>query len=198
MIKKKIAPILLAACLSFSTILYGCGTDDTNNSSGSDTTDGTGSVKEDLENAGEDAKNGLENAGDAVKDSAEDALHLGENLVDKTMTYSKDEFKKALDDMGLKVEEVKDRTDHFSVEGEEYTVNGQKIIVYEYDEGDSQKLQDDLDTVSNTGTVSNGTVTNWNGTAHIYKKGRVVVVYEGDDATTLTNLKDILGDPILG
>ena len=64
--------------------------------------------------------------------------------------------------------------------------------------GDSEKLMNDLKTITNNGATINGKAITWTAAPHVYKKGRIIVIYDGSNETTLTDLKDILGDPILG
>lgn len=175
MIKKKIIPLILAMTISLSVGFVGCG-----------------------------CSNG-KTAGETVKDAAEDTkdevAKLWDKVTDQKMDYSVEELKQDLDNKGYKLTEtdkVKERNDFFKVKGKTYEINNGYLSLYEYDSDAAADLEADINTITDNGTKVNGTDVTWNTAAHIYKKGRVVAIYDGDNADVLTALKEVLGAPILG
>lgn len=191
---KKILAMCLASCIGISSFLLGC------------------NAKDDVKNAADDVKNGVEDVGEGVKNGVEDAgkdVKEGtENLVDKitdnSMTYDEDDFKRELQTAGITVQEVEDTNNTkplFSVDNDDYiltNLNNQRVSVYEYDEGDKDRLNNDIASIKSNGMNINGKNITWNTTPHLYKKGRLIVVYDGEDSGTLDTLRSLLGNPILG
>lgn len=148
------------------------------------------------------AKNAIEDASENIKQGSENtksnSTDLIEKIKDTPMDYSKDEFKKDLDNKGLKAEKLDSTKPFFSVKSEDYKIVGGSLSVYQYETSDKDKIISDMKTISDNGTVINGTKISWSKAPHIYKKGRVVVIYDGDNESTLTSLKEILGEPLIG
>lgn len=196
MIKKKIIPLLIALGLITSPVLMGCNAKQDMKNTGEKVEDTT---KNAAEEAGDLAKEGVDKAGNAIKDVGEAGADLVSKITDKTMDYSEDEFKAEMDKKGYKLQEVEESSKSpFSVDSDDYTVNGEKISVYEYDRNDSSKLEGDLRTITDNGTMINGARMNWTSAPHIYKRGRMVVVYDGNNSNLLTALQEVLGSPLLG
>ena len=84
-----------------------------------------------------------------------------------------------------------------SVENDDYTINGDRLSIYEYDESAKSTLEGDLKSITDNGMMINGNKTSWTKAAHIYKKGRLVVIYDGNNESILTTLKEVLGEPLL-
>lgn len=188
LIRKKILPLLLALSLGASALLVGCG---------------TGNAKEDTKNAAENVKDSVENAGDAVKNAGDAVVDGTSDIIskikDNSMTYNKEDFKKDLEKANVAPSEIKsEEQSFFSVKPDTYVINGQNVSVYEYNEGDKDALENDLRSIKDNGKNINGTATNFKDTPHVYKKGRIVVMYDGNDDGTITALTNILGTPILG
>ncbi|WP_294353842.1 hypothetical protein [uncultured Clostridium sp.] len=179
MLKNKLTSLLLAASMAFSISLVGCGE----------------TVKEDVKNGAEDVKEGVKDLGDNVADTTE---NLVDRVKDTTMDYDLSTFKKDLESKGIAISNMDKNDSLFSVDNEDFTINGDRVSVYEYGSGDSEKLMNDLKTITNNGATINGKAITWTAAPHVYKKGRIIVIYDGSNETTLTDLKDILGDPILG
>ena len=178
--KKKLTCLILSLGLSLSLAGCGCG----KNNDGNNT---VGNVIE----------NGADTVGDAVKDVGEGAANIVDNITDTTMDYNASDFRRALEKSGAKVEETEASQSYFSIDNKDYTIDGERISVYEYDEDDATTLRNDLSTVTNNGTTINNKDVKWNKKAHIYKKGRIVVVYEGDNEKVLKVLNDTLGNSLL-
>lgn len=188
MIRKKIVALTLALFVASSSLLYGCGSSNT---------------KEDVENAGDNVKDSAENAGEAVKDAGEAVVDGTSDIIskikDNTMTYNEENFKADLEKASSPPSEIiNGEKSFFSVDADTFVINNQNVLVYEYKESDKNALESDLKTISNNGMTINGKDTNFKNPPHIYKKGRIVVVYDGEDNATLTTLENLLGTPILG
>lgn len=195
--KKKITCLILA--LGFSLSLAGCGcgrNNDGNNTVGNVVEDGrnTDGTNNSVGNA---IENGAKDVGDAVENVGEGAANIVDNITDNTMTYNEADFKRDLEKSGAKVKETEASQSHFSIDNKDYTIDGEKISVYEYDENDAATLRNDISTITNNGATINNKNITWNKKAHIYKKGRLVVVYDGDNEKTLKILNDSLGNSLL-
>ena len=187
----KVLALCMSSCLAISSLLLGC------------------NAKQDTKNAADNVKNGVEDIGEGVKQGAEDigeGVKQGtENLVDKitdnSMTYDEDDFKRELQNQGVNVQEVDTSKPLLSVDSDDFilsNINNQRISIYEYEEGDKDKLNNDIASIKENGMNINGQKVTWNAKPHIYKKGRLVVVYDGEDSGALDTLRGLLGNPILG
>ena len=178
--KKKLTCLIISLGLSLSLAGCGCG----RNNDGNNT---VGNVIE----------NGANTVGDTVKDVGEGAANIVDNITDTTMNYNASDFRRDLEKSGAKVEETEASQSHFSIDNKGYTIDGERISVYEYDEDAASTLKNDLSTVTNNGATINNKDVKWNKKAHIYKKGRIVVVYDGDNEKVLKVLNDTLGNSLL-
>ena len=84
----------------------------------------------------------------------------------------------------------------FSVDGQILQVNGQDIQVFEYEDAASAEAQVEL--VSPDGSSVGTSMVTWVGPPHFYQAGRLIVLYVGDDATTLQILESVLGPQFAG
>lgn len=92
---------------------------------------------------------------------------------------------------GAKVEQP-----FFSVIGRSLQVDGEDVQVFEYPDAaaaDAQAAQ-----VSPTGTGIGTTRIHWIGPPHFYKKGRLLVLYIGDNDIVLSALETVLGPQFAG
>ena len=137
---------------------------------------------------------GNNTAGNVIE---EGAANIVDNITDTTMNYNASDFRRDLEKSGAKVEETEASQSHFSIDNKDYTIDGERISVYEYDEDAASTLKNDLSTVTNNGATINNKDVKWNKKAHIYKKGRIVVVYDGDNEKVLKVLNDTLGNSLL-
>lgn len=137
---------------------------------------------------------GNNTAGNVIE---EGAANIVDNITDTTMSYNASDFRRDLEKRGAKVEETEASQSHFSIDNKDYTIDGERISVYEYDEDAASTLKNDLSTVTNNGATINNKDVKWNKKAHIYKKGRIVVVYDGDNEKVLKVLNDTLGNSLL-
>lgn len=181
MLKNKKLSLALASILTLSITLFGCGE----------------KAKDMAKNAGDSVKNGADKAGEAAKKAGDAGMDLVKKITDPSMDYSKEDFKKDIDKKGYKLQKVEDSKSIFSVSNEDYTINGEKISIYEYEKNQKDKLEGDLNTVTENANTVNGAKMNWTIAPHIYKKGRIVVIYDGKNESVLTSLKEILGNPLL-
>jgi hypothetical protein len=142
--------------------------------------------------------NAREEVGKITENVKESGKGIVNKVTDTSMEYSNNNFNKELEQKGYKLNEGEMSTTNFSVQSKNYTLNGEKITVYEYDTKDGSTLESDLSRISSDGTTINGTKMEWAKAPHIYKKGRIVVVYDGNSESVLTTLKDLLGAPLIG
>ena len=184
MIKNQLILFIITIGITFSTILFGCNDSNTSNN--------------EMNEVGELVKEGVDNTGDAITEIGDSGTELIDKLSDKSMNYNEDDFKENLENKGYKLKEVDDSKSLFSVSNDDYIINNGKISIYQYDEKDSITLENDLKSITNNGAIINGNKMNWNKAAHIYKKGRIVVVYDGDNENIITCLKELLGTALIG
>lgn len=178
--RSKVLALCMSSCLAISSLLLGC------------------DAKQDTKNAADDVKNGVEDIGEGVKQGTE---NLVDKITDNSMTYDEDDFKRELQNQGVNVQEVDTSKPLFSADSDDLilsNINNQRISIYEYEEGDKDKLNNDIASIKENGMNINGQKVTWNAKPHIYKKGRLVVVYDGEDSGALDTLRGLLGNPILG
>ena len=144
---------------------------------------------------GEKVGNTTEKVAENIKDGGEGLVR---KVTDTSMEYTNTDFNKALEDKGYNLKESETDTTNLSVQSKNYTLNGETVTVYEYDTNGSSTLESDLGSINSDGTIINGTKMEWANAPHIYKKGRIVVVYDGKNESVLTTLNDLLGSPLIG
>lgn len=84
----------------------------------------------------------------------------------------------------------------FSVAGKMIEVDGEDVQVFQYADAaiaDAQAAQ-----VSPSGTTVGRTKIQWIGPPHFFKKGRLIVLYVGDNGKVLKALESILGPQFAG
>jgi len=174
MINRRVAPLALVMGIFLSAFLLGCGT------------------KGNVEEIGKKVEEGAKKTGEATSD-------LMSKITDTSMDYNKDDLKRAVEEKGYIAKEVEETEKlYFSAENTNYIINDEKFSVYQYNKEDRVKLEYDIKSITENGMKINGVNMNWNKAPHIYKKGRLVVIYNGDNEIVLTEAKEILGQPILG
>ena len=173
----------MASTVLLSSIFTGCGCSNTKNG-----------AEEDIKNGVEKSTDNVQNATESIKDVTKD---LFETLKDKSMAYSKEDFVNALKTKGITVEEVENKTEYFTANKYAYKINNETVYVYEYEANDTDKLKEELNSISEGGNKIKGSTIEWKTKPHIYKKGRIISIYDGKNEDTLKLLSEILGDPIL-
>lgn len=78
----------------------------------------------------------------------------------------------------------------FSVAGQRMLVDGEEIQVFEYQDGTMARLE--AATIAPDGSMIGTTTINWIATPHFYQKGKLLVVYIGDNAATQAILSSFL------
>jgi hypothetical protein len=84
----------------------------------------------------------------------------------------------------------------FNVPGHVILVNGQSVEVFEY--RDEAAAQHAAQTVSRNGEQVGNAIVDWVAMPHFYQKGRLIVLYVGDDATVKRALDTVLGPQFAG
>lgn len=191
--RKKIMPLLLALTLGASSLLYGCGNDDGDATNDNATNNVQESVKERADDAKDNVKNSAEDAGDKVKS-------LWDNVTDTSMDYTTADLESNLKANNINPEKVdRDHSLFSDVDSDSYKLNDDQVVdVYQYGITDNERMSKDLSSLSADGMTMNGKEVKWNTGAHIYKKGRIVVVYDGNNADTIATLNKVLGNPVVG
>lgn len=111
--------------------------------------------------------------------------------------YGTEEFLTELREKGVEPEKG-DSVEQafFSVIGTSVNVNGESVQVFEYDSAET--MESDAVLVDASGSPIGTTMVAWMATPHFYKKGRVLVLYVGDNAGTLEVLEGVLGTQFAG
>jgi hypothetical protein len=84
----------------------------------------------------------------------------------------------------------------FSVIGDSINFDGESVQVFEYDSAET--MESDAVLVDADGSPIGTSMINWVATPHFYKKGRILVLYIGDNAETLKLLESVLGPQFAG
>lgn len=192
MIKKKIFVLILCVTFILPFGVLGCSNSNTTNQ------DPKSEVEHIADNASNAVKNGVDMVGEGAKELGEKGMDLVNKVTDTGMEYTEDNFKEDMTKRGIVLEETEEAKSLFSVENDDYLVNGERISVYEYNKESKSNLESDLRTVADNGMTINSTNVKWSNTPHMYKKGRLIVIYDSNNATVLQNLKEVLGVPLLG
>lgn len=181
MIKKRLLPLLMAISISYSVLLAGCGCSQNTKNSADE-------VAQDAKDVKDDVKKGIDDTG----------AMLSSKITDTSMDYSMTELEKDLGSAGVDYSIEASKESLFTVDEKVLKISdGSEVRLYEYATDASAELNKDLDTVTDQGKYINGKAVEWTSNPHIYKKGRIVAVYDGNDKKTLSTLSDVLGEPIL-
>jgi hypothetical protein len=84
----------------------------------------------------------------------------------------------------------------FSVIGTSVNFNSESIQVFEYDSAET--MESDAVLVDASGSPIGTSMVTWIATPHFYKKGRILVLYIGDNAETIELLERVLGPQFAG
>ncbi len=191
--KRKLSKIVLIASIIASSVSFiGC------NAANKMANDTKNAVKEGTN----DTKNAIEKGKEDLKNTTEEV----KKKFDETETkYTKDQFIKDLKAKGFDPKVSKEENNNsknknmkiFSVNKEVIKIKGGELSLYEYGPNEKGTLEKDMNSITNSGANINGNPMTWNVKPHFYRKGRVLIVYDGDSKEILTSLKEILGDPII-
>jgi len=94
------------------------------------------------------------------------------------------------------VQEQMLRQPFFDVEARILEVDGEGVQVFEY--GDAATTAAQAARVSSDGSQIGTSKPLWVGPPHFYRKGRLLVLYVGEDTRTLERLACLLGPPFAG
>ncbi len=86
--------------------------------------------------------------------------------------------------------------DHFEPQGRILALDGGKIVVFEY--STSEDVEEVVAKFSEDGRTIGGEQIAWNGTPHLYKTSKVIVVYQGDNQSILDALELAVGTQFAG
>jgi hypothetical protein len=111
--------------------------------------------------------------------------------------YGTEEFLSELREKGVEPEKG-DSVEQafFSVIGTSVNINGESVQVFEYDSAET--MESDAVLVDASGSPIGTSMVTWMATPHFYKKGRILVLYVGDNAGTLEVLEGVLGTQFAG
>ena len=111
--------------------------------------------------------------------------------------YGTEEFLAELREQGVEAEKG-DSVEQafFSVVGTYVNFNGESVQVFEYDTAET--MESDAVLVDASGSSIGTSMMTWIATPHFYKKGRILVLYVGDNPETLKALESVLGPQFAG
>jgi hypothetical protein len=111
--------------------------------------------------------------------------------------FNTEDFIEALRDQGMESEKG-DAVEQafFSATGTFVNFDSGNVQVFEYDSAEA--LENDAALVVSDGGSIGTTMVDWIATPHFYKKGRLLVLYIGDDAESLNVLENVLGPQFAG
>lgn len=111
--------------------------------------------------------------------------------------YGTAEFLEELHEKGAEAESGEQvEQPFFSVRGTTIDLNGESVQVFEYDSAET--MESDAVLVDADGGSIGTSMVNWMATPHFYKKGRILVLYVGDNTETLGILENVLGAQFAG
>jgi hypothetical protein len=84
----------------------------------------------------------------------------------------------------------------FSVKGQTTTVDTETIQIYEYT--DAQSMEADASKVAPDGGSVRTSMMSWVGPPHFFKKGRILVLYVGNNQSTIGALIKAMGTQFAG
>lgn len=151
----------------------------------------------------EDTKNVVDKGVDMTKDALEKGKEMItgdktpgkviENYTDnkKVSDYNLENFKVDMESKGYTVEIMSKDKDFFDSPKFEIKIGDSKVLVYDYEE--LTTLEKDISGVTENGLVVSGTKVSWEKTPHYYKKGELLVIYDGENTNIITSLEEVLG-----
>lgn len=187
--KLKLTKLIVASSIIVSSFsLIGC----TNNKTVNDT-------KEKVEQGANETKEKVEQGVNDVKNATNETI---EKFTDDEAKYDKNAIIKDLKEKGFNPEvtstQANDNTKIFSVDKQIVKIKGGELSLYEYPMDAKGKLEEDIKSIQDNGKTINGVTMTWTTAPHFYKKGRVLVVYDGNSQEIIKALNEILGNPIMG
>jgi len=113
-------------------------------------------------------------------------------------TGDQDGLAKFIDDLRLAAESVaitgKVDQPFFSVPAQNIVVNGEDVQVFEY--LDSTAAKSEAAQISADGSSVGTTMVSWVAPPHFFTRGRLIVLYVGENIAVMSALTDVLGKPI--
>jgi len=184
--RKFVIALALFTLLSSTPLIYGCGTDDTNNPTNN---------TEDTANKNQDGvKDDMEKVGEGVKESAEGIVD-GAKDVGRDIKYTAINFKDDIVNAGHNLKEsAETHWDKFTGKETDYYAGDDLVRVYEYDSKDA--LDKDVARISSNGLSIDGEAV-YKEKPYYYTKGNTLIIYEGKDQTYVDEFNTRYGNPII-
>lgn len=154
----------------------------------------------------EDTKKVVDQGVDMTKDALEKGKEMitgdktpgkvVENYTDtkKVSDYNLENFKMDMEAEGHKVEIMSKEKDFFDSPKYEVKIGDAKVLAYDYEE--MTTLEKDMSGITENGAMISGTKVMWEKTPHYYKKGELLVIYDGTDTAVITALDKVLGSEL--
>jgi hypothetical protein len=111
--------------------------------------------------------------------------------------FGTDEFIEALSDQGVDTEKgAPVEQAFFSVTGSFINFDSDSVQVFEYDSAEA--MENDAALIAPDGGSIGTSMVHWVAPPHFYKKGRLLVLYTGENTDTLKLLETVLGSQFAG
>lgn len=183
-----IATLALVTLLSSAPLIYGCGannTNDTTNSTENAVDKNQDGVKDDVTQKADD-----NSTNNSAKDIADKAKDVGEGIKYTAINF-KDDIVNAGHDLK---ESAETHLDKFSGKETDYYAGNDLVRVYEYDSKDA--LDKDVALISSDGLSINKEAV-YKEKPYYYTKDNTLIVYEGKDQNYIDEFNTIYGNPII-
>lgn len=162
----------------------------------------SGCTQKEMNNAANDigatVEDGVNKAVDGVENGINNVTDWFSTINFDDMAYNKSELKSVIENKGYKVTVSPMGKGYFTVDYDKYILDIGEFQVYEYTSEQKENIVTDLRTITKDGMVINGQKISWSSKPHYYKKGRIIVIYDGDNKDMLSLLENILGAPFIG
>lgn len=151
----------------------------------------------------EDTKNTIDKGADMTQNALDKAKEMitgdtaeGEKIEiytddEKVSDYNLENFKANMDEKGYTIEIFAKDKDFFDAPKFEVKIGENKISVYDYE--DMNTLEKDLSAITENGLVVSDAKIDWDKMPHYYRKGEMLVIYDGDNTETINALENELG-----
>lgn len=139
----------------------------------------------------------IDEAGDSIKDAGDTVTN---EYDEEMMNLDKEGLIQKIESKGFKVSEITDDEGDiygnykFSVPKDELLVNDQRIALYVYP--NKEELDKDVRNIENNDYLVDGTKINEANPPHIYRSGKLMVVYSGSNTEINNLLMDIFKSKI--
>lgn len=158
----------------------------------------SGCTQKEMNDAANEIGSTVEDGLDKARTGVEDTMDWFTNINFEDMAYNSSDLKASLESKGKTVEVTPMEKGYFTAPRQNFKVDLGEFHVYEYPSDQKENLISDIRKITDNGMLINGEKITWAKTPNFYKKGRIIVLYDGDNKDMLLLLESILGAPFIG